>query len=230
MRRRCRSRRDAACVVEARSCRLARRASCPSPPSRARRARRRRAARYSQARRSAAAPSTAHRSRDRAVRRNRPCSSAAARRHRRLRARSHSSRATKRMPCAQSIGCDEVVRRLVITVREEIGPAAALPGPFCPGHRNTDGHALLDEAIMVGAHEEALTRVGIGRQRHAERPHGCATIGPSVERSAPKSNHVFEGIGQDRHVEIDVGDDVRDRHGRMLGEIVRADQPLLPRR
>ena len=43
-------------------------------------------------------------------------------------------------------------------------------------------------------------------------------------------DHVAHRVDHDEHVEVDVGDEARDRHRRMRGEVVRADQPLLLRR
>ena len=83
---------------------------------------------------------------------------------------------------------------------------------------------------MVGAHENALRRIGIGRHRHAQRAHCLGHDRPERRAIRPEHRHILERISQDRHVEINVGDDALDRHGRVLGEIVRADQPLLFRR
>ena len=83
---------------------------------------------------------------------------------------------------------------------------------------------------MVGADENPLLGHRIGRDRQPHRADRLANDRPEGRAVRAEHHHILELVGQDRHVEIDFGDDRRQRHGRMVGEIVGADQPLFLRR
>ncbi len=122
----------------------------------------------------------------------------------------------------------EVVAGLVVVVAQEAGegrPAAILE----PRHQEDRGHAALHEAEMVAAGEQALVRQRVGRQLHPHPRPGPPHRRPQARTLGSERYHVGEIVGQDRHVQIDIGHD-RQGRGGVEREVFRADQALFLRR
>ena len=76
------------------------------------------------------------------------------------------------------------------------------------GHQEDRGHAFLDEAVMVGAGEQALLRQRVLGERD---PHVAAGPGDRLAHRrmlGAEGDDVGEIVEQDRHVEIDDGRDL----------------------
>ena len=92
-----------------------------------------------------------------------------------------------------------------------------------------DGHALPGEVVVVGAEVEVFRRPDV-----VDRPHVELSVrrADAVQRRAEirmlfadRHDRVFP-VAAD-HVDVEIGHDVADRHGRMVGEIRAAPQALL---
>ena len=94
------------------------------------------------------------------------------------------------------------------------------------GDQEHRGHALLHQLVVVAACKQTLLGHRVRRQLNARLSRGFPDKSLQCAVLRTEGHHVREGVGEQGHVQVDVGDDILHGHRRVFRKIARSQQSL----